>query len=423
MKEKIIDLKYGKLHLLKTKKFRSITFKVLLSDIIKKEDITKRNFLTDYLVLTTKKYPTRQKLALKIQDLYSPYISGYNSRLGNYLITKFSLSLLNPKYTSCDMLEESVNLLSEVIFNPNQKNNKFEKKSFNIIKNGILNEIKTIKESPKNYSTIRMFENMDITKPYAFRGYGYIEDLEKITEENLYQYYTYFLKTCNVDIYVIGDFDEDEVIKLVKEKLNFKTIKKEKTSIYLTQDKVKKTKTIIEKDDFNQSKLSIGCKLLDLTEFERKYVINIYNMILGGGFNSKFMQEIREKNSLAYYINSSILKADNILLIQSGISSNNFKKVISCIKKIMKKMNDDVSLIELNDAKTEYISLLDEVYDNLDSILENYIATNLLNLDSLEKRKENINKITLDDIKNISKKVKIDTIYLLEDGGDTNEEI
>ena len=89
----------------------------------------------------------------------------------------------------------------------------------------------------------------------------------------------------------------------------------------------------------------------------------------------------------------------------------------------MKKMNDDVSLIELNDAKTEYISLLDEVYDNLDSILENYIATNLLNLDSLEKRKENINKITLDDIKNISKKVKIDTIYLLEDGGDTNEEI
>ena len=39
MKEKILDLKYGKLHLLKTKKFRSITLKVLLSDVIKKEDI------------------------------------------------------------------------------------------------------------------------------------------------------------------------------------------------------------------------------------------------------------------------------------------------------------------------------------------------------------------------------------------------
>ena len=69
MKEKILDLKYGKLHLLKTKKFRSITLKVLLSDVIKKEDITKRNFLTDYLVLTTKKYSTIQKLALKKVNL------------------------------------------------------------------------------------------------------------------------------------------------------------------------------------------------------------------------------------------------------------------------------------------------------------------------------------------------------------------
>ena len=105
------------------------------------------------------------------------------------------------------------------------------------------------------------------------------------------------------------------------------------------------------------------------------------------------------------------------------LALNNFKKVISSIKKIMKQMGSEVFEAELNDAKTEYISLLDEVYDNIDSILENYIATNLLNLDSLEKRRENIEKISLDDIKNISKKVKIDTIYLLEDGGEANEEI
>ena len=66
MKEKIIDLKYGKLHLIKTKKFRSINIKVLLKDEIRKSDITKRNFLTDYLVLSTKKYKTRKTLALKI---------------------------------------------------------------------------------------------------------------------------------------------------------------------------------------------------------------------------------------------------------------------------------------------------------------------------------------------------------------------
>lgn len=422
MKTKEIDLKYAKLHLIKTKDFRSINIKVLLKDEIRKEDITKRNFLAEYLILTTKKYKTRQELSLKIQELYSLFLSAYNTRIGNYLITKFNLSMLDPKYTESCMLNDSIDLLSEVIFNPNQKNGKFDSNSFNIVKRGILNEIKTLKENPKDYANIKMFENMDKNAPYSYNGYGYLEDLEKIDEKNLYEYYKDFIKTASVDIYVIGNFDEKEMIRIIKEKLNFKTLKKEKTNIYV-KNNINKEKTIIEKDKFNQSKLTIGCKLKDLTDFERKYVINMYNMILGGGFNSKFMQEIREKNSLAYYINSSILKADNILLIQSGISANNFKKVISSIKKIMKEMeHGNIKESELENSKTEYLSLLDEINDSIDSILENKIATSLLNLDEFSVRKEKMKEVTIKDISNLAKKVHIDTIYLLEDGGN-NEEI
>lgn len=422
MKTKEIDLKYAKLHLIKTKDFRSINIKVLLKDEIRKEDITKRNFLAEYLILTTKKYKTRQELSLKIQELYSLFLSAYNTRIGNYLITKFNLSMLDPKYTESCMLNDSIDLLSEVIFNPNQKNGKFDSNSFNIVKRGILNEIKTLKENPKDYANIKMFENMDKDAPYSYNGYGYLEDLEKIDEKNLYEYYKDFIKTASVDIYVIGNFDEKEMIKIIKEKLNFKTLKKEKKDIYV-KNNINKEKTIIEKDKFKQSKLAIGCKLKDLTDFERKYVINMYNMILGGGFNSKFMQEIREKNSLAYYINSSILKADNILLIQSGISANNFKKVISSIKKIMKEMErGNIKESELENSKTEYLSLLDEINDSIDSILENKIATSLLNLDEFSVRKEKMKEVTIKDISNLAKKVHIDTIYLLEDGGN-NEEI
>lgn len=421
MNYKCIDLKYAKLHLIKTKKFRSINIKILLKDELKKEDITKRNFLTDYLVLTTKKYNTRKKLALKIQELYSLYVSSYNTRIGNYLVTRFNMSLLNPKYTEDCMLEESVSLLNEIIFNPNVKNNKFDSKLFNIIKNDIKTEIETIKENPKLYANIRMFQNMDSDKSYTYHCYGYLEDLEKITEKNLYEYYKEFLTKSSVDIYVIGDFEIDKIISLVKEKLDFKTLKKEKKDIYIYHDKIsKKSKTIIEKSSFNQSKLSIGCKIDKLTDFERKYVINLYNMILGGGFNSKFMQEIREKKSLAYYIGSSVNKADNLLIIQSGISYKNFDKVINSIKNIMKSMSKgNVLECELAAVKTEYLSVLEETYDSMENILENYIASDLLNLDDYETRKEMIMKVSVDDIIKISKKVFIDTIYLLK--GDSNE--
>ena len=419
MEEKIIDLKYAHLHLIKTKKFRSIEIKVLLKDEIRKEDITKRNLLTDYLVLSTKKYNTRKKLALKIQDLYSLYIGSYNTRIGNFLVTRFNMSLLNPKYTEESMLEESIELFHDILFSPNVKNNKFDTKIFNNIKSDLEKEIKTVKENSKLYANIKMFENLG-DLPYSYHGYGYLEDLEQINEKNLYDYYKEFLYKSDVDIYVIGDFKEKELVSLIKKKLDFKTIKKPKKSIYIENDIIsKKIKVIKEQEKFNQSKLSIGCKLKDLNDFERKYVINLYNMILGAGFNSKFMQIIREKKSLAYYINSSVNKADNLLIINSGISSENFDLVISNIKKIMKDMGKED---ELNLVKIEYLSILDETYDNMDNIVENFIAANLLNLDNYETRREMIQKVSLDDIKNISKKVIIDTIYLLQGVGDNNEE-
>lgn len=417
---KCIDLKYGKLHLIKTKKFRSINIKILLKDEIKKENITKRNFLTDYLVMTSKKYKTRKALSLKIQELYSLYVSSYNTRIGSYLVTRFNMSLLNPKYTEESMLEESISLLHEIIFNPNVKNNKFDSNIFKVIKNDLETEIETIKENPRTYANIKMLESMG-DMPYSYHGYGYKEDLEKINEKNLYEYYKEFLNKSDVDIYVIGDFDENQIIDLVKEKLNFKTLKKEKQDIYITHKKIsKKRKTIIEESNFNQSKLSIGCKINNLNDFERKYVINLYNMILGGGFNSKFMQEIREKKSLAYYINSSVNKADNLLIIQSGISYQNFSKVVSSVKNIMKRITKgEVSESELENVKVEYLSILEESYDNQDNIVENYIALDLLDLDDYETRKEMVKKVRVEDIINVSRKVYMDTIYLLK--GDNNE--
>ena len=416
---KCIDLKYGKLHLIKTKKFRSINIKILLKDEIKKENITKRNFLTDYLVMTSKKYKTRKALSLKIQELYSLYVSSYNTRIGSYLVTRFNMSLLNPKYTEENMLEESISLLHEIIFNPNVKNNKFDSNIFKVIKNDLETEIETIKENPRTYANIKMLESMG-DMPYSYHGYGYKEDLEKINEKNLYEYYKEFLNKSDVDIYVIGDFDENQIIDLVKEKLNFKTLKKEKQDIYITHKKIsKKSKTIIEESNFNQSKLSIGCKINNLNDFERKYVINLYNMILGGGFNSKFMQEIREKKSLAYYINSSVNKADNLLIIQSGISYQNFSKVVSSVKNIMKRITKgEVSESELENVKVEYLSILEESYDNQDNIVENYIALDLLDLDDYETRKEMVKKVRVEDIINVSRKVYMDTIYLLK--GDNN---
>ena len=144
-------------------------------------------------------------------------------------------------------------------------------------------------------------------------------------------------------------------------------------------------------------------------------------MILGGNSESKFFQIIREKHSLAYYVYSSLNKLDSLLIIKAGISSENFDQTVKLVKKLMKDMvKGNFKDEHINIVKENYISLLKEIEDNENAIIETYLAKDLLNLGDIEERKREVMKVTKEDIVNVAKKIKIDTIFLLE-GVENNE--
>lgn len=407
------------LHMIKTKRFKTVNMQIILSDEVKKEDITRRNFLSDILTYSSKKYKTKRDISIESQNLYAASIYSTSYRLGNYYNTDINLYFLNEKYSEENMTEKSLDFLSEIIFNPNVENNKFDSASFNVIKNNMHIQIESVKEDTRKYSMIRMLENMSKDAPYSYHGFGYLEDLDKITEENLYEYYKELLRKCSIDIFVIGDIDFTKMEKLIKEKFKFNVFKKKKNSPILYHNSIRtRPKTIIEKDNINQSKLAIGCKMKDLTDFEKNYVLTLYNIILGGGSESLLFQNVREKNSLCYYVSSASNKVDNLLIISSGISKENFKKALILIKKEMKNIgsgNFPDEMIEK--AKIRYNSIIDEIYDYPNQIISAYYASEVLKVDFPEVRKKKIMEVTKEDIVSLSKKIKMDTIYLLEGNG------
>lgn len=410
------------LHMIKTDRFKTVNVQLIFSDKIKKEAITKRNFLSDMLTYSSAKYPTKKDISIASQDLYAANVYATSYRLGNYYNTDVNIYFLNEKYSEENMTEKSMDFLSELLFNPNVTNNKFDSNSFNVIKNNMRIQIESIKEDTRKYSMIKMLENMDSSMPYSYHGFGYIEDLEKITEENLYEYYKDFIKNSNIEIFVIGDIEFDKIEKIIKEKFKFNVYKKKKDNPTIIHNKIRsRAKTVVEEDDINQSKLTIGCKISGLDNFEKNYVLTLYNIILGGGSESLLFQNVREKNSLCYYISSTSNKVDNLIMISSGIAKENFKKTLSLIKKEMKnieKGNFDDELI--NRAKIKYNSILDEIYDYPNQIISAYYASEVLGVDFPDVRKKKIMEVTKEDIMKISKKIKIDTIYLLG-GKNTNE--
>ena len=149
---------------------------------------------------------------------------------------------------------------------------------------------------------------------------------------------------------------------------------------------------------------------------EKNITLNAFNYIYGsGGLTSKLYKSIREENSLCYAINSMYLKYDGLLMVQISLDQCNVKKAISLVKKELKKMqNGEFSDMELNDAINNMIISLDMSLDNNVAILNNYVFNIYDNLPLIEKRKEYFKEINKNDIINVSKKIKLNTIFTLE---------
>ena len=208
------DLGAYKLHLINTDKFKTIMIRVSFRMPIKKEEITMRNVLSDMFVQSSKKYNSKRALTIKAQDLYAADLQTSNSRLGNYINTDFYLTVLNDKYTEEGNFRDSLEFLSEIIFNPDVTDEKFDEEKLDIVKTSCRSALNSIKENTSNYSLIKMFESFDKNSPCSYRMMGYLEDLDNITGESLYQHYLEMIKSNLVDIFVIGNINEKEVEEL-----------------------------------------------------------------------------------------------------------------------------------------------------------------------------------------------------------------
>ena len=224
-----------------------------------------------------------------------------------------------------------------------------------------------------------------------------------------------------VDILVVGEVDSERIREYFTNNFKVNTYKKVKNDILLPNILPrKKVKKIIEKDNVNQSKLAIGLRISNMTDYERKYVLRVYNEILGGGGNSMLFNTIREKHSLAYYINSFSQFYDNIAIIYAGVNSSKINMAIKLIKDTLNKMGKGIfSDEDLNNAIQTIISAIEVSEDSNTGIINNYYAQSLVNADNLDIKIKKYSNITKEDVVNIAKKIKMDTIYILE--GDINE--
>lgn len=419
LKYECINMGAYNLHLINTKRFKTVTVEVNFRRIIKKDEITKRTLLKDILLNSSNRYQTERELIIASEDLYDLKLIASSARMGNYTNLSFKIKYLNEEFSEKNMNEKCISFLMDILFNPNIDENGFKESVVDKCSKRLAKSIKSLKDNKIKYSLCKLLESIP-DKPYSYNSYGYIEDLETINGKNLFDYYNSIINDDLIDIFVVGDFDSDKIKDIIKNTFNAKTFHKEKNDIIVKELEVaKKVNKIIENDNVNQSQLTMLCSMNNVSDYERKYVSSIYNEILGGSSSSMLFDNVREKNSYAYYINSNQKSYDNILLIYSGIEPGNSETVIKLIKKVLLDMQKGrITNEQIKSAKETIISAIKASLDNPSGIINTYYAKVLVNSDDVETRIKKINEVSKDSIVSFANKITLHTIYLLE--GDNN---
>jgi predicted Zn-dependent peptidase len=414
--EKISQMQGYKLHVIETDKYKTNTFVWKMKAPLSKESVTKRALLPQVLQSSSAKYPTTTALRSYLDDLYGATLFIDLAKKGEYHIISFSLEIANEKFLSdpSPLLKKGFELLAEVLTNPNASGNAFDQVTVDKEKRTLKQRIQSVYDDKMRYSNVRLLEEMCKGEPYALQVNGEASDVDSITAENLFDYYKKAFLEDEMDLYVIGDVNEEEVKNIANELLTFET----RTPEILETAEIRKKEEVLEvkeQEDVKQGKLNIGYRTNIVYGDPDYFALQLFNGIFGGFSHSKLFINVREKASLAYYVSSRLESHKGLMMVMSGIDLKNYDQAVRIIREQMEAMKKgDFTDQEIAQTKAVIRNQILETIDTSRGLTEILYHNVVAHKDiMLNQWIDGIDNISKEEIVAVANKIELDTIYFL----------
>ena len=429
------EIKKGiSIHNISTNKFKTNLYAVFLATPMNRETVTKNALITAILRRGSQNLQSQDVISKKLEEMYGASFDCGIDKTGDNHIMKFYLEAISEEFLpeKEELAKKCIEILLDIIFNPLIENNGFKEEYVESEKNNLKQIIESKIDNKRTYSLERCVEEMFKDEPYGLYKYGYVEDLDKLTPQNLYEYYKQLINQCKIDIFVsntitnmasntTNDSESNEKINKIMEQNDIIKKLKEREPIYVKSNEnnnqeSSQEKVIEEHMQVGQGNLVIGLKV-NANQDDAKYLTSVYNAILGGGANSKLFQNVREKESLAYTAASNYRRQKNVIFIRCGIEIENYKKALDTIRVQLEDIkNGNFTEEDLINSKKLITESIRGISSEQDTEITYYYGQELSNkLVSLEDYIHKIEGVTKKDVEEIARNISVDTIYFLRD--------
>ncbi|NGP44072.1 insulinase family protein [Bacillaceae bacterium SIJ1] len=417
--EKAHEVNGFHVHLLKNDSFKTNTLILKLRAPLDEKTVAGRALLAQVLESATEKFPTTKSLRSELERLYGARLDVDVSKKGNDHLITFRVDMVNEKFLKEDssLLETAIQMLSDVLLRPAMDNGQFKADIVEREKRALIQRLDAILDDKMRYAGVRLIEEMCANEVFRLHPYGERQAIRELEMAELVRMYQAVLMNDQMDLYVVGDVEEDDVIALVSRHFQFPN-ERSVQSLKSTDAPVTPTKVkdVQEAQDIMQGKLNIGYRVAIDYASDDYFALQVMNGIFGGFSHSKLFINVREKESLAYYAASRLESHKGLLLVMSGIEFEQFTKTRDIIIQQMEDMQKGrFSETEVAQTKAMIRNQLLEMLDTPRGIVEMLYNNRVAGTNrTVENWLEGIQRVKNDDIIAVANKATLDTVYFLK---------
>ncbi len=273
----------------------------------------------------------------------------------------------------------------------------FEKNALERERRVILEEIKMYHDNPTTH-VFEKIKEMLYEKPFSISIAGTLKTVERLSREKVIDLYNSIYATNNMVFCVVGKVSWQDILNEAKK---FPKTTKQINSIPI----IPKNGELIEKrKGIDQAHEVFGFHMPRCND-KNQYAAEVFDSILGGGMSSRLFQEIREKRGLCYALKSHLEQSRNYSyeMIYVGTTKDKVKIIKQLILKEIKKLKN-LNLKDLNEAKERLIGLRQIGKEKSETTMLGLLQEELAgNAEKFYKYEEQINKVKLKDVRDLSK--------------------
>jgi predicted Zn-dependent peptidase len=296
------------------------------------------HFLEHMFLKGSRKWPSQKDLSFAIEGNGADFNGFTNKELTGLEIQIPKEKIIRGTEFLLDMLLHS----------------QIEEKDFEKEKGVITQEINRRYDSPQGYIWNLVDKITWASHPLGQATAGYKETIQKLQVKDLREFFKKFYIPQNMVVSAGGDIDHQAFVENVEKFFDKKFQEtKEKFECLPLEERQKDSNLIFESRKTQQSHFFLGVKSFDINHPD-KFILNLINSLLGIGWSSRLMLNIRTQKGLAYSIHSGVdyLSDTGRLIVNGGIRNEMMSLALEEIIKELRRFKEEkVSDNELIQAK------------------------------------------------------------------------